>query len=46
MRIAVQRATKKVDNSYRPNNIQFSENCGPVRSVRSALEPLKSYFDK
>jgi hypothetical protein len=36
---------EKVDESYFPSKIQFSEISGPVQSVRSASEAFKLYFD-
>lgn len=36
---------RNVDNSYRTAKIQFSENSGRIKSVRSASEAFKLYFD-
>jgi hypothetical protein len=36
---------EKVYDSYCPRRIQFSENSSPVKSVRSASEAFKLYFD-
>jgi hypothetical protein len=36
---------EKVDGSYHPSKIQFSENSGPAKSVSSAEGAVKLYFD-
>jgi hypothetical protein len=36
---------KKVDDSYSPSKIQFSEISGPIQSIKCALEAFKLYFD-
>jgi hypothetical protein len=35
----------KVDGSYHPSKIQFSENTNLIQSVISALEAFKPHFD-
>jgi hypothetical protein len=35
---------KKVEDSYCPSKIQFSEISSPIHSVKCALEALKLYF--